>query len=166
LPGQGLVKGLVAMPIAVGIASFALVDGANPDFAILDHDPFVVTTLIAFIALLAPAMAFVDGILDRRLPLATSLGTPWATMYVALTAIGGFFAGLVLATARGPKLGALLLIVVGVGIVTAIWWSQRLRGRAAPSLRLTVVARAILVAGTVLGFVGLIPEVTRALGVA
>jgi hypothetical protein len=165
LPGTGIVKGLVAMPVAVGIGTFALVDGRNPDFLILGHDPLVVASLVALIALLAPAMALVDGWLDRRLPHVTSLGTAWANAYVALTAVGGFFTALILATGRAdPKLVPLLLIVVGVGIVTAIWWSQRLRGRSTPSHWLTAAARAILVIATALGFVVLIPELRRALG--
>jgi hypothetical protein len=167
LPGPWVAKALVATPIAIAIGSFALIDGRNPDFAILDHDPLVVASLVGLIALLAPFLAAVDGWLDRRLPHPASWAAPPAIAYAALTAIGGSLAVLLVATSSSdPKVLPLRLIVIGVGIATATWWALRMTGRMYPPRLLALAAWAILLVGTAAGFALLIPEVTHALGVA
>jgi hypothetical protein len=166
LPGPWVVKAIVTTPIAVAIGSFALIDGRNPDFAILHHDPLVVASLVGLIALLAPLLAAVDAWLDRRLPHPASWATPAAVAYVALTVIGGSLAILLLGTSGSdPKVLPLRLIVIGVGIATAAWWALRLNGRTYPPRPLALAAWAVLLVGTAAGFAALLPEVTHALGV-
>ena len=79
LPGRGVVRGLVAMPVAVALAAFGLINAGNPDFVVLRHDPIVVVILLALVAVTAPAMAVVDGWLDRRLPHAAAVASPRAS---------------------------------------------------------------------------------------
>jgi hypothetical protein len=165
LPGRGLVRGLVAMPIAVALGSFGLISSENPDFAVLEHNPLVVASLILLVASAAPAMAIADGWFDRRLPHASSATSTLASVYALLTVIGVGFGGLLLIQAAlGEVSRPLGLTVIAVGIATLIWWSQRMRGQAAPSRALVLAARSILLLGTVAGLVVLLPELTGALG--
>lgn len=165
LPGTGLVKGLVAMPIAVAFGAVGLIEGRNPDFFVLDHDPLVVAVLIALVALVAPAMALVDGWLDRRLPKATSRDSGAALGYLILTLVGGLMGGVLMLQSLGnPQSQPIGVTVVIVGFVTLAWWFQRSRGRQTPPTSLVVLARTILLVGTVWGFVVLLPEVNEALG--
>jgi hypothetical protein len=167
LPGRGLVRGLVAMPIAVALGSFGLISSENPDFAVLEHNPLVVASLILLVASAAPAMAIADGWFDRRLPHASSATSTLASVYALLTVIGVGFGGLLLIQAAlGEVSRPLGLTVIAVGIATLIWWSQRMRGQAAPSRALVLAARSILLLGTVAGLVVLLPELTGALGLA
>jgi len=165
LPGRGLVRGLVAMPIAVALGSFGLISSENPDFAVLEHNPLVVASLIVLVASAAPAMAIADGWFDRRLPHASSATSTLASVYALLTVIGVGFGGLLLIQAAlGEVSRPLGLTVIAVGIATLLWWSQRMRGQAAPSRALVLAARSILLLGTVAGLVVLLPELTGALG--
>jgi len=165
LPGRGLVRGLVAMPIAVALGSFGLISSENPDFAVLEHNPLVVASLILLVASAAPAMAIADGWFDRRLPHASSATSTLASVYALLTVIGVGFGGLLLIQAAlGEVSRPLGLTVIAVGIATLIWWSQRMRGQPAPSRGLVLAARSILLLGTVAGLVVLLPELTGALG--
>lgn len=165
LPGTGAVRGLAAMPIAVALGSFGLISRENPDFAVLEHHPLVVATLILLVASAAPAMALADGWFDRRLPHASSATSALATVYVLLAVIGVAFGGvLILQAALGQESRPLGLTVIAVGIATLIWWSQRMRGQAAPSRGLVLAARSILILGTLAGLVVLLPELSGALG--
>jgi uncharacterized iron-regulated membrane protein len=49
------------------------------------------------------------------------------------------------------------------GGATLLWWKRRIDGLAAPSERLTLVARLSLVAVVILGTIDLLPEVREAL---
>lgn len=165
LPGQGVVRGLVAMPIAVGLGAFGLVDRFNPDFAILEHDPIVVASLVALVASAAPAMALVDAWLDRRLPSAVSSQSSVGIAYGILTLIGVAIGGsLTLQAALGADSRPLGLTIVAVGLVTLVWWRMRARGERSRPRFLRITAIAILLAGTVVGYLGLIPDIVGALG--
>lgn len=167
LPGTGLLKGLVAMPIAVALGAFGLIDGRNVDFFVLRHDPLVVAMLIALVALIGPAMALADGWLDRRLPSATASDTGADRAYLTLTLIGGFFGGLLmLQSVFGSESQPLGITIVVTGLVTLAWWYQRVRGRKTPSTILTLAGRTALLIGTVAGYAVLIPEIRSALGIA
>lgn len=167
LPGRGVVRGVVAMPVAVALGSFGLISRSNPDFAVLEHHPLVVASLIVLVASAAPAMAVADGWLERRLPHATSETSTLATVYALLTVIGVGFGGLLLIQAAlGEPSRPLGVTVIAVGIATMVWWFQRVRGQPAPSPRLTMAARAILIVGTLVGLAVLLPDVTGALGLA
>jgi len=165
LPGTGLAKGLVAMPIAVALGAFGLIDGNNPDFLFLRRDPIVVAILIALVASIGPAMALADGWLDRHLPHAESRESSVGTAYLVLTLIGGVLGGMLLGQAvLGQQSKPLGITVLVVGLVTLAWWYQRVHGRRTPSRALTVAGRTAMLFGTIAGFVVLIPEVSGALG--
>lgn len=165
LPGTGVVKGLVAMPIAVALGAFGLIDSRNLDFLVLRRDPLVVAILITLVASIAPAMALIDGWLDRRLPHVTARGSRAGSAYVLLTVVGGAFGAMMLlpSAAGGPSQPLGLTIIV-VGLVTLAWWYQRLHGQRTPRRSLVIGARAALLLGTIAGYAVLIPEITGALG--
>ena len=60
IPGRGLGRAVLTMPIAVAIGAAGLVDGSNPDFFILRHDPRVVASLIGLVAFTGFLFAVVD----------------------------------------------------------------------------------------------------------
>jgi hypothetical protein len=165
LPGKGLVRGLVAMPIAIALGAFALIDSGNPDFVVLAHDPVVVAILLALVAMTAPAMAVVDGWLDRRLPHAVSGRSPVAMVYAALSVVG-FVLGsfVVIQSLSGQEAQPVGLAVLGAGAVTIYWWTRRVQGARAPTRGMLIAGRTFLVAGTALGYIRLAPEVAGALG--
>lgn len=164
LPGRGLVKGLLAAPIAVAFGSAGLIDGNNPDFVVLRHDPVVVGILLTTIALTAPAMAVTDGWLDRRLPPPGAPTSRAGTSYALLSTIGAMFGGiLMLQAAANPETRPLGLTIIAVGIITIAWWRGRVAGAVEPPRTFVVLARAILVVGTVFGFIVLWPAVRTVL---
>ncbi len=166
LPGRGIVRGLVAMPIAVALAAFGLVNASNPDFVVLGHDPAVVGILLALVAVTAPAMAVVDGWLDRRMPHATAVASPAGVVYTVLAVIGLALGSLlVLQSIGGGASQPLGVTVLAAGAVTLVWWAERLAGRDTPPHGLLLVGRTILVVGTAVGYVSLMPELAGALGI-
>lgn len=164
LPGRGVVRGVVAMPLAVGLGAFGLVEGSNPDFAVLRHDPLVVAALLALVACIAPALALADGWLDRRLPRLVSFDSRIGAAYALLVSIGAVFGGLLFLQATTGPSRPLALTVIAVGVLTAISWRLRLAGIPNPPGAVSWLARGLLVAGALAGFAGLLPEVGEALG--
>ena len=165
LPGKGVVRGLVAVPLAVAIGAFGLIDRDNRDFAVLGHDPLVVVSLLALVALVAPAMALADEWLDRRLPYAKSRNSVATSGYLVLTGSGLVLGGLlILQAAGGRESQPLGITTIGAGFVTLAWWYQRIGGRTSPSRVLRIAGGSILILGTVAGYILLIPHVTSALG--
>jgi hypothetical protein len=165
LPGRGIVRGLVAAPIAVVLGSFALITAGNPDFVILRHDPLVVASLLVLVGSTAPVAALADGWLDRRLPRAAALATPAGLGYLALAVIGALVGGLpfVRGAITPGESQPLALTVVLVGLVTLAWWRERLGGREVPSTRLRVIAWAVLAGGVAFGAIQLLPALRGAL---
>jgi hypothetical protein len=169
LPGRGVRRGLVAAPIAMVLGSFTLVRADNPDFVILRHDPLVVASLLLLVGATMPAAAIADGWLDARLPRIRSLQTPAGGAYLAIAFIGALLGGLPFLTGAlgsGGEAQPLALTVVLTGLVTLVWWRERILGRGRPSALLKAVAWSILLAGTAVGAVALWPELRGALGVA
>lgn len=152
------------MPIAVAIGAFGIINGGNQDFVVLRHSPAVVASLIVLVAACAPAMALADGWLDRRLPKTVSSLSPAGIAYILLTGIGGLFGAIFILGGLGAAGSRPLSItVIAVGLVTIAWWSDRATGMARPSIRLRAAAGSLLVAGTIFGYAGLLPEVSGAL---
>lgn len=165
LPGRGVVRGLVAMPIAIAFGAVALINAGNSDFVVLRHDPVVVAMLLALVAATAPAMAVADGWFDRRLPHAGSVASPAGIVYVVLSVIGlALGSVLVMQAIVGQQLQPFGVTVLVTGFLTLGWWAQRLSGAATPPRGLRIAGRTILVVGTSLGFAALAPELGGALG--
>ena len=167
IPGTGLRRALLTMPIAIGLAGFFLVDGGNSDFIVLRHDPVVVGLLLALVALVGFAIAWGDGLLDRRLPPSGDGPSPATLAYALLTAVGLVFLPLVMSiyfSEAGSTPVAIALLATGS--VTVVWWALRLRGHREPPRAVVVAGRVTLLAAVAIGFVVLVPELAEALGAA
>jgi hypothetical protein len=163
IPGVGLRRALLAMPIAVGLGASGLIEGPNPDFVVLDHDRGVVGLLILLIAVIGLLFALVDDALDRRLPAATGRAL---SAYGALTIVGLAIAMLVvISILSGPKTGLMGVALFAVGLATLGAWSLRTKRRDRPTW-LVVAGRVALVAAVVAGYASAVPEITMALGIA
>jgi hypothetical protein len=163
IPGVGLRRALLAMPIAVGLGATGLIDGRNADFFVLDHDRGVVGLLFLLVAVTGLLFALVDDALDRRLPPATGQAL---AAYWGLTLVGLPIALLVvLSIVSNPKTMLMGVALFAVGLATLGAWSLRLKSSDQPRW-LVVVARVALVAAVAAGFAGALPEVTQALGMA
>ena len=68
IPGHTGVRALLTAGIAIATRTPLLIIGRNPDFVILDHDPKVVSLLVALVGLIGLSIALLDSWLDRRLP--------------------------------------------------------------------------------------------------
>ncbi len=164
IPGHGLRRALVAMPIAVAIGANGLVDGENQDFLLLHFDPLIVGLLVFLVAAIGFLFAIVDEWLDRRLPPATG---PAGAIYWFLAVIGvAVFLPAVVVGLLTSSEAAVVLIglgLVAVGAATLLSWVRRVEGRPVSS-RLRTGARATLVATCAVGLVRVVPEISQALG--
>jgi hypothetical protein len=163
VPGTGLRRAILAMPIAVALAGVSLIHAGNPDFRLLHYDSLVVAMLIALVALAGLAIALVDGWLDRRLPPASASGRVEAT-YAIVAGAGGvlIFPAVLMAYLGGET--PLGLALVAVGLATLASWSLRMNDRARPSW-LLIAGRVALVAAVAIGAAELAPDVAGALGI-
>jgi hypothetical protein len=166
LPTSPAARAIVAVPIALGLGTTVLVDAGNPDFFILGHDPVIVGSLVLLIAAFGPAMALVDGWLERRLPHPGSGGGKVVGVYVLIAAIGSlltFFIIVPFFLRPESRVVGILLIVVGLATL-ASWVVRSERGRE-PGRRLMVVARGALTLATAAGLIAAGREVMGALAV-
>lgn len=163
IPGAGLRRAILAMPIAVALTGMAVVRGDNPDFRILQHDGLVVGMLVALVALAGLSIALVDGWLERRLPRPGS-STRTDALYVVLTLAGGLLILPIVILGFFDADARLGLALVGVGLATLAWWALRLKGRERPPSVLVIAGRSALLAAVVFGVLELAPEVAAALG--
>ena len=169
IPGTGVRRALATMPLAVAVGGVGLVEGSNSDFRVLQNDPLVVAMLLGLVAAVGFVVAIADEVLDRRLPaVATSRGGV-VVAYAVLAGIGALITLPILAGGLfggAPPRVAMSLALVVAGAATLLWWKRRADGVAAPSERLTLVARLALVAVVILGTIDLLPEVREALRLA
>jgi hypothetical protein len=162
IPGAGLRRALLAMPIAVALTGVALIQGRNPDFRVLQHDGVTVGLLLLLVAAAGLTISLFDSWLERRLPRAGALRAADA-IYLALSAAGG---GLILPAVLGIYLGGETLLgvaVVVVGLATLLFWANRYQGKSLPA-GLSVAGRASLLIAVVVGVLALAPDVATALG--
>ena len=166
LPRSTLGRGLVPIPAAIALGAFGLVDGANPDFDVLGHDPRVVGALLALIALIPPVLALADRWLEARLPHTDDVESGAMRAYLLLVATGAILGGLLIAPMlldrRSQPFAATVLVL---GVLTLLWWRERLAGRIEPSRWLVSAARAVLFGGTVVGFAVLWDDLSAALAI-
>lgn len=163
IPGSGVRRAFVTMPIAVALTGVLLINGDNPDFRILNHDRLVVAMLLVLVALAGWSIALLDGWLDQRLPPSSTSGHA-DLLYASLTVAGALlvFPFVILAYLEGHT--GPLLAMVGVGVATLAGWTLRLKGRARQPSSLLICGRLALVAAVVLGALDLAQEVAAALG--
>jgi len=162
IPGPPIVRGILAIPLAVALGAFGLIRAGNPDFVVLRHDPLVIGALVLLVALFGPMLALTDAWLDRRLPHRPTRGGNRA--YLAVTVTGLAIALLlVLPMFLGSALWLTGLAMVATGFATLAWWNLRARGRSSLPPGLLIVGRAGLLAATVVGLAVAVPEITGAL---
>jgi hypothetical protein len=167
IPGAGLARAILTMPIAVALGTLTPIRSENRDFTILDHDPAVVAALLALVALVGLSIALVDDWLDRRLPQAAAPPNRATSVYAVLTLLGAILVfPVVLMSYFEPGLRLVGLALVVVGLCTLAGWVLRSRGQAQPPKRLRIVGRTALLAAVVLGFAAAVQEVSGALGMA
>ncbi len=169
IPGPAGVRALLTAGVAIAIGTPLLIIGRNPDFVILDHDPRVVSLLVALVGLIGLSIALIDGWLDRRLPHAVTGRRGPGVFYATVTLVGAVlvlpFVLLVFLTSDEYQLplraGHALL---GVGLCTATGWGLRVRGRASTPRNLVIAARGIVLVAVILGVLTSAPHISRALG--
>jgi hypothetical protein len=168
IPGRGIRRALLAMPITLAIGGTALIQGGNTDFLVLEHSPVVVAMLAGLVAIVGLGIALLDDWLEGRLPAAGTERAGVAFAYAALIAGGLLLLPIAMSIFFDARSGvpAVGLALVVTGFATLAWWVLRYRGETRPPPRLLVVGSAALVTAVVLGAAALIPEVAEALGVA
>jgi len=165
IPGHGIRRVLLTMPVAVGLSGFFLIEGDNPDFVVLRHDGLVVASYLGLASLFGFAIAWLDDVLERRLPYLD--GRPGVQIgYAVLIAIGLllFLPYVVVAYFRSPTTVPVGLALLVTALATVVWWGMRAGGQRSPPRNLLIVARAGLLTAVVVGIVALVPEVVEALG--
>jgi hypothetical protein len=163
IPGTGLRRAILAMPVAVALAGVSLIHAGNPDFRLLRYDSVVVVLLIALVALAGLTITLLDDWLDRRLPPPNASGRV-ETTYAIVAGAGGvlIFPVVLMSYLREETL--LGLALVAVGLATLAWWNLRMNGRTRPS-RLLIAGRVALLAAVGIGLFELAPDVAGALGI-
>jgi len=165
IPGSGIRRAILTMPVAIGLGSFGLLEVPNPDFLILGYDPVIVALIIVFTAALGFSVAVVDGWLDRRLPRARTSGSATANAYLSLTIIGLVLGGAMIVPAFiASELRWVGFSLVVTGIATLAWWYERTRGHDRPSRWVSAAGRGGLVAAVAFGFVMVAMDALAALG--
>jgi len=165
LPRSLGLRVLAAIPLAIGLGAFGVIQGNNPDFVVLGYEPGVIVVLLGLVGLVGVSMAVVDAWLDRHLPRPRSSTSPEAGIYLAISLIGALFAVGVVATFLDDKLRPAGIALVVTGIATLSWWYLRYRGAERPPLALRLLGSGGVIAAVVLGFVLLVPHVRLALGI-
>lgn len=163
IPGAGLRRAVLAMPIAVALGAVGLVDGGNMDFFALRHDRVVVGLLIALVALIGFLFVIVDEGLDRRLPVAAGRA---GRAYALLSAVGMLVVvplALAFVTASEPLVLLAGVTLIGVGVATLYRWQLRVQAHPEPGW-LGIAGGAAVVAAVAAGFARFAPEVVRAAG--
>lgn len=170
IPGRGLPRAIATAAAAIALGTPPLVQRFNPDFVILDHDPFVVALLVGLVGLVGMSIALVDGALDARLPLPRRGIHIATTVYLAISLIGlVLIVPVVIAILldqpdyRAPIRAGWALAVVGLCTVT--WWILRVTGRSVPPMVLRAAGMVSLVAAIALGVVTSLPHILGAAGI-
>ena len=168
IPGTGLRRAGLAAVIGIGLGAGGLIDGANPDFTMLRHDPRVVVSLVGLVGLIGFGFAAVDGWLERRLPPVTTRRT-WSTSVYELLALLGVlvivpFTVFVYAASENRATVVQGVLLGAVAIATLAWWVRRLHGQPERSVRRMLVGRLALLVAVGYSYATLIPEVAQALG--
>jgi hypothetical protein len=165
IPGSGIGKALLTMPVAVALGSFGLLESPNPDFGLLHYDPAIVGLIVVFVALLGLSVALVDAWLDRRLPHADTAASSSAKAYAVVTVIGILFGATVIVPGfLRPDTVWLGVALIATGVATVAWWVERSRGRTRPSTWVRLAGHGSLLAAVVLGSLTAIADASEALG--
>jgi hypothetical protein len=164
LPRSLGLRVLAAIPLAIGLGAFGVIQGSNPDFIVLGYDPIVLVVLLSLVGLVGASMALLDAWLDKRLPRPRSSIGQAGGIYIVIALLGSFFAVGVVATFLDEKLRPAGIALLVSGIATLSWWYLRYRGAERPPLMLRLLGSGGVIAAVVLGFALLVPHLRLALG--
>lgn len=170
IPGRGLARALLTAAAAIALGTPSLVQRFNPDFVILDHDPFVVALLVGLVGLVGLLIALVDRALDARLPHPVAGVGIATTVYLVITLMGLVLIVPVAISIlldqreyRAPIRAGWALAVVGA--CTLSWWALRVKGRSTPPMALRLAGTLSLLVAVGLGVVTSLPHVLGAAGI-
>lgn len=168
VPWSGVRRWLLAMPIAVALGTFILVESTNFDFRIVGPTWLVLALLLGLVALTGAATAWLDERLERRLPRVDGDPTRSLLLYGVVAVLGtpgllltvGAFFNEEYATGPMPRgVGPALLVV---GAATIIFWTRRIAtGRETASRLLVIAGRSGIGAAVLLGALHLAEEIDR-----
>lgn len=165
LPDRSATRAVLAVPIALAVGVTGLIEARNPDFAVLEHHPLVVASLVLLVALFGPALVVAERWFDRRLPHPGRGDLVVLVGYALVAGLGSLLTlALVVPQLLGSDIAVAGLALVLVGICTLAWWSLRIRGRTPAPPLLVLVARAGVAVATVAGLAVGWREVVGALG--
>jgi hypothetical protein len=168
MPFTGPRRWLLAMPVAVVLGGYFLVESTNRDFVILGPTVPIVAMLLALVALMGATVAWLDERLDRVLPRAGSRALGVTLAYATFAVLG--LPALIMALlayfsesfSRGPMPVGVGYALLVAGVATVLWWLTRIRtGRHEPAPGILAAGRIGLVAAVVMGAAHLWTEVSR-----
>ncbi len=178
LPGSALRRRLLAGPLAVAIGGFFLVNAENRDFSILQSDALIVALLLGLIAILGVAVAWLDDVLEVRLPRVDPgpdrRPSNLLLIYGVVAGIGLLFVPSVVGFlfSGEPCDCAFPLVYLGwtlvfIGVVTVDWWAIHVAtGRADRPWVLIAAGRLGVIAAAIAGAGHLIPQIMTILSAA
>ncbi len=174
MPGSGRRRWILAAVVAVALGGFIVVRSDNIDFSLVDPDAPIIALLLGLIALFGAAVAWLDELLERKLPRPGGNAAGLVIAYGVVTLLGLLFVPIAVGfytstrtcgCASPPERTGWALFVVG--IVTAVWWVIRIAtGRSERPPALQAAGRIGLVAAVLLGLAYLIPDVAKILSPA
>lgn len=173
VPWSGPRRWLVAMPIALALGAFLLVESTNRDFVIVGPSWLVLVLLLGLVAIAGFVMAWLDERLERRLPRVESNLRVALTLYGVLAILG--LPGLLLTVAAffsegfatGPLPRGVGYALLVSGVATLALWAQRISsGQPEPPRSLALIGRAGLVAAVIMGLLHVAQEGARILSIA
>ncbi|HEX5588721.1 MAG TPA: hypothetical protein VFX65_00335 [Candidatus Limnocylindrales bacterium] len=157
---------------AAAIGGPLLIRSDNLDFRILEADGPILAMLIALVAVLGLAIAWLDDQLDRRLPRPDGRRLALGVVYGTITLLGllflplaiGFYLSVETSGMRDPAQAVGWALVVA-GLATAVAWAVHVRsGLPDPPAAVAAVGRVALMAAVILGTVRVADHVIRILG--
>jgi hypothetical protein len=161
IPGRTAVRAVLAMPVAVALGSFVLIQGENVDFEILGRQPVILGILVGLVMLAGASIVLVDAWLDRHLPQADRR-VP-AAVYAVVTLIGLLLGPLVIVGYLGSENRVAGFALILVGLATLATWGLRLRGRDDVPAVVAVLGYGGLATAVALGLAATWSEVAFAL---
>src|SRR4029079_11992954 len=164
LPRSLGLRVLAAIPLAIGLGAFGVIQGSNADFVVLGFEPGVIVVLLGLVGLAGASVAVLDAWLDRRLPRPGSAVGGASGGYIAVSLLGALFAVGVVATFLDEALRPVGIALLVSGVATLCWWYLRSRGAERPPQMLRLLGSGSVIAAAVLGFVLEWPHIRLALG--